>query len=129
MSNRKTILVVDDDREIQEAIQLALPDDTYQVVTASNGSEAIRVLENIQRPALVLLDLLMPEMSGWDFLQEKKRNPALDPLSVVIITAFAEKARSLPAVSVLKKPFTRNELLHAVERFSVTPPNPFDVAI
>jgi CheY-like chemotaxis protein len=110
------ILVVDDDPAILRVISEALELCNYAVETASNGVEALAVLDRVQ-PCLVLLDLRMPILDGWGFMQEVAAR-GLD-IQILIMTAEYSPSRwaanrNLPPL--LRKPFDLDELIEAVER-------------
>jgi CheY-like chemotaxis protein len=86
------------------------------VETARNGEEALAVITGGRRPALVLLDLMMPVMNGWEFLAAVAGDPSLRPIPVVVLTA-AERAEVPGALEVLSKPMDLKELLRVVERY------------
>ena len=71
------VLVVEDDADIREAVQLILEDEGFDVVTACNGAEAEAELAHMEEPCLVLLDLMMPVMNGWELLAHLKRDGRL----------------------------------------------------
>ena len=111
------ILVVDDDADLRETLQLLLDDSGYGVTAVSNGQAALDRLKAGARPSFILLDLMMPEMNGWQFLERAQADAVLDAIPVVIMTA-RRAADLLPALSkqVLHKPFDRTELLNAIAR-------------
>src|SRR5262245_56856283 len=89
-----TVLIVEDQPAIRQVLAEILADEGYPVVCASNGLEAISYLHHgAQLPPVILLDLAMPVMSGWDFLAERKRDPALETISVILMTAGADVAQ------------------------------------
>jgi CheY-like chemotaxis protein len=113
-----TILVVDDDPDIQEMFQLVIRDAGYEIAGAANGEEALALLG--QRPvSLVLLDLMMPVMNGFQFLAELAKDPVHASIPVVAVTGAGPSVlESLPlSVPILKKPFAANELMHTIERY------------
>src|SRR5213082_3267968 len=117
MNPRQPILVIDDDPAILATVSDALDLEGLPYVTASNGAEALDVLDNNRRPSLVLLDMRMPVLDGWGFMRAV-RERGLE-LSVVVMTAAADArrwAREIGAQGVLAKPFELDELLNAVER-------------
>lgn len=82
------VLIVDDDAAIREALILALEDEGYQVQSANNGRDALdRLRRSPRKPDLILLDLMMPVMSGWDFRREQERDPELAAIPVVVLSA------------------------------------------
>jgi CheY-like chemotaxis protein len=114
-----TVMVVDDDLAIRELIAMVLTDEGYAVATATNGAEALTQLQQSPPPALVLLDLNMPVMSGWE-LQARLREELPD-LPVVFMTAgqrAQEEARRHQAAGFLPKPFDLDHLLATVARFT-----------
>lgn len=114
------ILVVDDDPTILVTVADALDLEGYAVVTATNGQEALAVLETeTSRPRLVLLDMRMPVLDGWGFMRAVRERGL--SLSVVVMTAAADArrwAREIGAHDVLAKPFELDDLMATVQRFS-----------
>ena len=112
----KTILIVDDERVIREALQQVLELEGYTVLTAANGKEALDVLKHTALPSLILLDLMMPVMTGWDFLAAKEADAELAPIPVLVITAAGAAAQTIaPRVSgLVNKPFEVDLLLEQI---------------
>jgi len=92
------ILVVDDDADLRETVELLLDDSGYDVTAVANGRAALDQLKGGARPDLILLDLMMPEMNGWQFLERAQADSILDSIPVVIMTA-RKGADLLPAPS------------------------------
>lgn len=113
----KRILVVEDEQVIRETFQLALEIEGYQVDVASNGKEGLDLLCAIPKPCLILLDLMMPVMNGWEFMDEIKKIPALADIPIVVVTAFSEKARGIKEHVVLPKPVDLTVLFSTVEKW------------
>jgi len=113
------ILIVDDDADLRETVELLLDDSGYDVTAVANGRAALDQLKGGARPDLILLDLMMPEMNGWQFLERAQADSILDSIPVVIMTA-RKGADLLPAPSkqVLHKPFDSDELLRTVARYA-----------
>lgn len=110
MKRRRTILVVEDDRDLRETVSEVLTEEGFQVVTAEDGHHALALLERHGPPDLILLDLMMPGMNGWQFLKAADD----DQLRVIIMTAATEAApEGLP---VLRKPVRLSTLLSTIER-------------
>src|SRR5689334_12220239 len=87
MDSKRPILIVDDDLDVREALAETLEDRGFNVVTAENGHDALRLLRTTNvRPSVILLDLMMPIMDGYTFLEEQRKDPAL-AIPVAIITA------------------------------------------
>ncbi|MBT9582054.1 response regulator [bacterium] len=107
------ILVVEDDPSVQRALQAILENHHYQVKAVFSAEDALETLKE-WRPALILLDLMLPGLSGNDFLKELKQHTDLAQLPVVVLTAADSDSRSeaklLGAHSVVGKPFIENEL-------------------
>jgi len=115
---RQSVLVVDDDDDLRESFRDVLEDEGYRVLTASNGYEALRTLRSEPPPSVILLDLMMPVMNGWQFRTAQQLNPELANIPVVIVTAglnIDAATRDLAAHRCLKKPVSVEELLDAVQ--------------
>ena len=107
------ILVVDDDAAIREALRDALSDEGYDVVMAADGREALAQMS--PRPALILVDLMMPELDGWELIDELQRTAPLADIPVCVLSAIATHAPP-KASAVLRKPVKLDELLATIER-------------
>ena len=116
MTERPRLLIVDDDVELCESMADVLADAGYDAVTAHDGRRALRLSRHGPPPCLILLDLMMPEMTGWQFRERQLRDQRTRDIPVVIMTASRE-ARGQPtrAGGLLLKPFTLDELLEQVE--------------
>src|SRR5437879_6509382 len=96
----KTILVVEDDTATRDALSLILEAEGFGVMGAANGQEALDQLRGSRRPDLILLDLMMPVMDGWQFRRAQAQDPALSAIPVVVLSADGnvhQKAASLRA--------------------------------
>ena len=114
------ILVVDDEWEIRATLCELLEDEGYTVAQASNGSEALALLERGPLPAVILLDLMMPVMDGAAFRQRQLEVPRWAAIPVIILSAsggIAEKARQLAVASFLQKPMDVERLFAVLRRF------------
>ena len=112
MASVARVLVVEDDPDIAESVQIILQMRGYDVATAANGEEALAVFE-AHKPSVILLDMLMPVMNGWQFATElAKRHPTHPPI-IVMTAAEHARARALEVGSagVVKKPFEARTLL------------------
>ena len=105
-----TVLVVDDDVEIAETLDMLISGQGCAVRAANNGQEALTALESGLRPCLVLLDLMMPVMNGWQFIEQVRTRQDLARIPIVVITAH----HGPPGYRTLKKPFDLTELRQAV---------------
>jgi CheY-like chemotaxis protein len=111
-----SLLVVDDDPDICEALQTVLEAYGYRVLTAPGGAEALAILRRGERPCLILLDLMMPGMNGAEFRAEQLRDPALARIPVVVLSASGEVAAKAAALGAegLPKPVDLEALLRAI---------------
>ena len=116
---QRTILVVDDDLGIRESLGAVLESAGYRVRLAANGEAALGALGSEPGlPDLILLDLMMPVMDGWQFRSRQLQDPRLREIPVVIISAggnVQQKAENLSAVGWLRKPLMIPVLLREVE--------------
>src|SRR5688572_25956418 len=106
------ILVVEDDPAVLQALSIVLEQEGYDVETAANGREALESVRN-GRPDLILLDLWMPVMNGWEFLERLRHDGSAEQeLPVIAVTADAKAAaRGLPVQAVVTKPMDVDALL------------------
>jgi CheY-like chemotaxis protein len=113
------VLVVDDDPDILEAICDILEAEGYRVARARHGGEALDRVD-AERPALILLDLMMPVMDGVSFAQALRTRPAARDVPIVVISADGNRQRAAPvgAAGYLAKPFDVDSLLAHVARLS-----------
>ena len=109
---RKIVLVVEDDHDSQVELVELLSGEGYTVLATSNGKEALDVLGQI-RPHVVLLDLMMPIMSGWEVLAAMSAEPMLKDIPVIVLSAYAAHAPPGVACS-LRKPICIESVLSAL---------------
>jgi len=113
------VLIVDDDFALREALCVALEGEGFAVAAAANGQEALDYLRTEGRPCLVLLDLMMPIMNGWEFRAQQRQEPELADIPVVVLSAFArsgdEELRGIE--QFLRKPIDLADLLAAVRAY------------
>jgi DNA-binding response OmpR family regulator len=128
------ILIVDDDNDVRSALSEMLEEEGFAVEGAPNGREALaRLRGGGAHPAVILLDLMMPGMDGWDFRSEQMRDPKLAGVPVVIVSASGFSRESIrtqfrPAAYV-QKPIERSELLDAIRAVvRSSPPGQLDAA-
>jgi len=111
---RKSVLIVDDDVDIREILAEMLLERGFEVATAANGLEALRVLRSMTvRPAVILLDLMMPVMDGYGFLAQRRLDPALLSIPLAIVTAGhgVDLDRLGDGLQILAKPFDVPQLV------------------
>lgn len=114
------ILVVEDDRDIRESVVEILEDEGHRVTSAGDGREALDLLQSSSPPPdLILLDLMMPVMSGYQFREEQLKLPAFAAIPVLIVTADVNaraKVESLKAAGFVQKPLKIQPLLDLVKQ-------------
>ena len=115
---RKRVLVIDDDLPLRGMLAAALRQHGFQVLLAGDGAEGQRAL-NIHHPDIVLLDLAMPDVNGWDFLQRLQETGHLGKVPIVVLSAHVrvEPAALLQmgVKAILPKPFNLTELIQVIE--------------
>ena len=115
---RSVILVVDDEKNIRRTLSLILEGEGYEVFTAANGALAWDQLADIRKPCLILLDLMMPVMDGFQFLEALDGSVHHGKVFVVLVSANnnLETAARLPnVVAFLRKPFELDALMDLVD--------------
>ena len=116
---RRTVMVVDDDDAIREALQDVLTDEGYDVIGASDGQEALSCLNGEKRPSAILVDLWMPVMDGWKFLDALLADARFSRIPLVVLTAARDqRARELCVAEVLTKPVQLHQVLGVLERLT-----------
>lgn len=116
-----TVLVVDDDEATREAICEALEADGWDTVTAGNGLGALTVLATI-KVDVMLLDLMMPAMSGWELLEVVSGDRTLRHIPIVVASASPAALDGMPVAAFLRKPFLARDLLGAIDKAASGPP-------
>ena len=119
-SDKPTILVVEDDEDIREAISDLLRDNGFEVVCSENGVDALALLRRTPHVRLILLDVMMPVMNGATFRGEQLADPAIADIPLVLLTGRQDSApiaSMLGATACLQKPLTDDALLHICEQF------------
>jgi CheY-like chemotaxis protein len=115
----RPILIVEDDLDIRDALQEILEDEGYQACAAGNGAEALELLDRVPKPGLVLLDLMMPVMDGYQFLEIFRAKPQFADIPVVVVTAGI---LVVPGIAgFIKKPFDTEQLLRTVNKLFPVP--------
>jgi DNA-binding response OmpR family regulator len=118
--SKGTVLVVDDELALVRVLAIHLESEGYDVLTATSGQEALAHIRQ-RRPQVVVLDAMMPEMSGLEVCRRVRRDSDLSDSHVIILTAnagFRESSREVGADSFMTKPFHLNELTAEVARLS-----------
>jgi CheY-like chemotaxis protein len=117
---RLTILIADDDQLLVESLGELLELEGYKVAVAADGQEALEHLRRGLRPCVILLDLVMPGMNGWDFRQQQLKDDELKDIPVVVVSATAVSSQSVKAqfgdIEFVQKPPSHKKLLEAIRR-------------
>lgn len=117
-TERKRVLVVDDDMPLRGMLSAALRQHGFQVLLAGDGGEAHRVVA-INRPDIILLDLMMPGENGWDFLQRLKETGHLGQIPIIVISAHLriepQAVLQMGVSAMLPKPFNLDDLMSLIE--------------
>lgn len=115
---KKCVLVIDDDLPLRGMLAAALRQHGYHVVLAGNGAEGQRAL-TIHHPHVVLLDLAMPDVNGWDFLQRLQQTGHLGRIPIIVVSAHLrvdpQAILQMGVRAILPKPFNLDDLLDLVE--------------
>jgi CheY-like chemotaxis protein len=114
---RSCILIVEDDADLRDSLADLLTEEGYQVAGASNGQEALDYLRHAAPPCLILLDLMMPVMNGWEFCEQQQKDPALSTIPVAVVSGVRNalnRRATLNAVEYFQKPVDLTALLQTV---------------
>ena len=117
MTRNRQILIVDDDLDIRELLAETLEERGFDVVTAANGLEAISVVRNMTTPpSIILLDLMMPVLDGYGFLEERAKDAALASIPVAVISAGhgLDPSRLSNAARIIPKPIDVSLLVSVI---------------
>jgi DNA-binding response OmpR family regulator len=119
--DRKRILVIDDDMPLRGMLAAALRQHGFQVLLAGDGEEGQRAL-NIHHPDVILLDLAMPKVNGWDFLQRLQETGHLGRVPIIVLSAHLQHdpqaVLQMGVSAILPKPFNVPELIDLIEHLS-----------
>jgi two-component system, OmpR family, alkaline phosphatase synthesis response regulator PhoP len=121
------ILVIDDDPVIARLVKLMLGLENYEVITAANVAEALTAMET-SKPDVICCDLMMPDVSGLDFLEQRQTMPQIALIPVIVISgvgkqSWFERAYELDAAICLAKPFNAPQLIEAIKQVTETERN------
>jgi two-component system chemotaxis response regulator CheY len=111
------VLIVEDDEGLREMMAEILKLEGFETATATNGREALDYLKRGDAPQLILLDLMMPVMDGWEFQRERSRDPLLAGVPVVVLSALDETRAGAASHEFLKKPLDFDRLLQLVKGY------------
>jgi CheY-like chemotaxis protein len=112
------VLIIEDDADIRDTLSEVLQGHGYQVATASNGKEGLEALDRIDRPCVILLDLMMPVMSGPEFLEAFHTDTGHDGIPIVIVSAYCELIEGCEDIAeVIPKPMSLQRVLNSVHKY------------
>lgn len=122
MDKASSILIIEDDEDIRESLKNILEMEGYEVHAAKNGKEGLELLRNIPAPGIIFLDLMMPVMSGWDFLEARKKDGnSFGEVPVYVLTAVHNPMQIPKANGTIRKPIELENLLEIVREFCGDP--------
>lgn len=112
------VLVVEDDPDVRQSIAEVLADNDYLPVLAGNGEEAFAQLHaRKEPPCVILLDLMMPVMDGWEFRRQQRANPRLANIPVVVMSAIdGDRLLEIEPVAAFRKPLAFNQVIDFLQR-------------
>jgi CheY-like chemotaxis protein len=109
------VLIVEDDEDLREMMAQLLTLEGFHTATVANGHEALEYLQHASKPDVILLDLMMPVMDGWEFRRQQQADPTIAPVPVIVLSALDQgRASNLEATAFLKKPLDFDRLLTLV---------------
>ena len=119
-AQRCLVAIIEDDSEFRNMLRELLEEEQYRVVAVSNGAEALETLRGETVPNVILLDVSMPVMDGFDFLRFRNEDPRLAAVPVVLVTNAKPHERPTIGVNdVVRKPIDIDEILFAIKRYCV----------
>jgi CheY-like chemotaxis protein len=112
------VLIVEDDEDLREMMAQLLSLEGFHSATVANGREALQYLHDAEKPQVILLDLMMPVMDGWEFRRQQQADPELAPVPVIVLSALDQgRTSGLEAAAFLKKPLDFDRLLSLVRSY------------
>ena len=117
-ATRCPVLIVEDDEDLREMMAQMLTLEGFESAAVANGREALEYLHAAEKPDVILLDLMMPVMDGWEFRRQQRADPAIAPVPVIVLSALDQaRASTLEANAFLKKPLDFDRLLSLVRTY------------
>jgi CheY-like chemotaxis protein len=117
-ASRCLVAIIEDDSEFRAMLRELLEEERYRVVVAGNGAEALEILRGDPLPHVILLDVSMPVMDGFDFMRFRNDDPRLSAIPVVHVTNAKPHERPTIGVNdVVRKPIDIDEILFAIKRY------------
>jgi len=118
VAKRCLVAIVEDDAEFRNMLRELLEEEHYRVIAVANGAEALATLRGGAMPNVILLDVSMPVMDGFDFLRHRNDDPQLSAVPVVLVTNAKPHERPTAGVNdVVRKPIDIDEILFAIKRY------------
>jgi CheY-like chemotaxis protein len=112
------VLIVEDDADLREMMAQLLSLEGYQTAAVANGREALEYLHRSDSPEVILLDLMMPVMDGWEFRRHQQADPTLARVPVIVLSALDQsRTADVDAAAFLKKPLDFDRLLQLVRSY------------
>jgi CheY-like chemotaxis protein len=109
------VLIVEDDEDLREMMAQLLTLEGFQAAAVANGREALDYLHTTDKPNVILLDLMMPVMDGWEFRRRQQADPDLAPVPVIVLSALDQaRTTTVDAAAFLKKPLDFDRLIQLV---------------
>ncbi len=109
------VLIVEDDDDLREMMAQLLTLEGFQAAAVANGREALDYLHTTDKPNVILLDLMMPVMDGWEFRRRQQADPDLAPVPVIVLSALDQaRASTVDAAAFLKKPLDFDRLIQLI---------------
>lgn len=118
-----SVLIIEDDEGVRDSLAELLTEEGYDVKVASEGSEALALMQEEPLPSLILLDLMMPTMNGGEFRKRQLSDPRLASIPVIVVSArpdVGQVAKELAAEDYLMKPMSFEALIHVVQNRAIT---------
>ncbi|HXM39018.1 MAG TPA: response regulator [Gemmatimonadales bacterium] len=117
-AQRPLVAIIEDDAEFRNMLRELLEEEQYRVIAVANGAEALATLRGATMPNVILLDVSMPVMDGFDFLRHRNDDPQLSAVPVVLVTNAKPHERPTVGVNdVVRKPIDIDEILFAIKRY------------
>jgi len=117
-NGRCPVLIVEDDNDLRDMMAQLLMLEGFQTAAVANGREALEYLNSGARPDVILLDLMMPIMDGWEFRRRQQADPAVAHVPVIVLSALdAGRAMNVSANAFLKKPLDFDRLITLVRNY------------
>lgn len=109
------MLIVEDDDDLRQMMVALLALEGFEPEAATDGQEALHMLRSgMRRPCVIVLDMMMPRMDGWEFCRQRALDRDIDHIPIIVLSAAPADRLQVPAAAVLPKPFDYDRLLHVI---------------